>query len=240
VSGKGRTLLSGHRPVERNGGGRQVGFKAKIPPAWLRVIPPPLRTLSRPSDRDGPPRRYTAWLSQPPTPLRRWRRARVPDPSRTGIGPQLIGRSPVTVKVRGPVVCRVERLGRAGRVAHLDPTGEGAVAVAVGLADAGAGGERDGVAVLGGGELVVGDRGVRLRIDPGPVDGARAGDGGVVAGRVDLALVDDTEGRLERPGTALVALSRTARRVAKAGATGLEPATSGVTGRGSGRTVENG
>src|SRR5262249_33881948 len=29
VSGKGRTLLSGHRPVERNGGGRQVGFKAR-------------------------------------------------------------------------------------------------------------------------------------------------------------------------------------------------------------------
>src|SRR5580765_8076870 len=30
VSGKGRTLLSGHRPVERNGGGRQVGFKAPV------------------------------------------------------------------------------------------------------------------------------------------------------------------------------------------------------------------
>jgi len=56
VSGKGRTLLSGHRPVERSGGGRQVGFKArKSPPAWLWVIPSPLRTLSRPSDRDGQP-----------------------------------------------------------------------------------------------------------------------------------------------------------------------------------------
>jgi hypothetical protein len=54
VSGKGRRLLSGHRPAERDGGGRQVGSKARpIPPAWLWVIPPPPRTLSRPSDRDG-------------------------------------------------------------------------------------------------------------------------------------------------------------------------------------------
>ena len=35
VSSKGRRLLSGHRPVERSGGGRQVGFKALDPPAWL-------------------------------------------------------------------------------------------------------------------------------------------------------------------------------------------------------------
>ena len=64
VSGKGRTLLSGHRPVERSGGGRQVGFKARTsPPAWLWVIPPPLRTLSRPPDETASRRRYTAWLS---------------------------------------------------------------------------------------------------------------------------------------------------------------------------------
>src|SRR6266498_5012136 len=56
VSGKGRRLLSGHRPVERSGGGRQVGFKAReLPPAWLWVIPPPPRTLSRPSDNDDQP-----------------------------------------------------------------------------------------------------------------------------------------------------------------------------------------
>ncbi len=64
VSGKGRRLLSGQRPVERSDGGRQVGFKARqIPPAWLWVIPPSLRTLDRSSDRTVTQRRHTAWLS---------------------------------------------------------------------------------------------------------------------------------------------------------------------------------
>jgi hypothetical protein len=49
-------LLSGHRPVERSDGGRQVQRRqGRNPPTCLRVIPPPPRTLSRASDNHGYP-----------------------------------------------------------------------------------------------------------------------------------------------------------------------------------------
>src|SRR4029077_11037072 len=82
VSGKGRTLLSGHRPVERSGGGRQVGFKAPDPPASLRVIPSPPRTLSRPSDNDGQPAKLHSIVGSGSR-LAYWTGTSLRDPDRT-------------------------------------------------------------------------------------------------------------------------------------------------------------
>jgi hypothetical protein len=65
VSGKGRTLLSGHRPVERSGGGRQVGFKA--PKIRQHACGSSRRRLALSAAHRTATanwRRYTAWLSE--------------------------------------------------------------------------------------------------------------------------------------------------------------------------------
>ena len=60
--GQGRKLLSGHRPVERSGGGRQVDAKTDTAAGIVGGHPAAAGVQPR-GGRARPNRRYTAWLS---------------------------------------------------------------------------------------------------------------------------------------------------------------------------------